>query len=68
MGYLKKLKENYPSKVIVASIMGRDEEEGTKLGALMEEAGADVVECNFSCPNMIGRRAWQRCRNASGTG
>lgn len=44
MGYLKKLKENYPSKVIVASIMGRDEEEWTKLGALMEEAGADVVD------------------------
>ena len=52
MGYLKKLKENYPSKVIVASIMGRNEEVWTKLGALMEEAGADVVECNFSCPNM----------------
>ena len=32
--------------------MGRNEEEWTKLGALMEEAGADVVECNFSCPNM----------------
>ncbi len=53
MGYLKKLKENYPTKVIVASIMGRDEEEWTKLGALMEEAGADVIECNFSCPNMV---------------
>lgn len=54
LGYLKKLKENYPSKVIVASIMGRDEDEWTKLAELMEEAGADVIECNFSCPHMSG--------------
>lgn len=54
LGYLKKLKENYPSKVIIASIMGRDENEWTKLASLMEEAGADVIECNFSCPHMSG--------------
>ncbi len=54
LGYLKKLKENYPSKVIIASIMGRDEAEWTKLAVLMEDAGADVIECNFSCPHMSG--------------
>ncbi len=50
--YLKKLKENYPSKVMIASIMGRSEEEWTYLAQLMTQAGADIIECNFSCPHM----------------
>ena len=54
LGYLKRLKEDYPSKVIIASIMGQKEEEWTRLAALMEEAGADIIECNFSCPQMVG--------------
>ena len=48
----RRLKKNYPSKVIIASIMGRNEEEWEYLARAVEEAGADVVECNFSCPNM----------------
>ena len=44
LGYLKQLKKDYPSKVIIASIMGQNEEEWTKLAALMEEAGADIIE------------------------
>lgn len=54
LGYLKRLKKEYPSKVIIASIMGQDEEEWAKLATLMEEAGADIIECNFSCPQMVG--------------
>ena len=49
---IRRLKKDYPSKVVIASIMGRDEEEWTCLARLVEEAGADMVECNFSCPNM----------------
>lgn len=52
--FLKQLKKDYPSKVIIASIMGQDEEEWTKLAQIMEEAGADIIECNFSCPQMVG--------------
>lgn len=52
VGYLKKLKKDYPSKVIIASIMGQNEEEWTYLAGKMEEAGADIIECNFSCPHM----------------
>lgn len=52
--FLKKLKQNYPEKVIVASIMGRTEEEWRQLAAMAEEAGADMIECNFSCPHMSG--------------
>ncbi|MEE3355913.1 MAG: NAD-dependent dihydropyrimidine dehydrogenase subunit PreA [Candidatus Weimeria sp.] len=54
LGYIKKLKEDYPSKVIIASIMGRDAQEWRHLAELMEEAGADIIECNFSCPQMVG--------------
>lgn len=49
---IRRLKRDYPTKVIIASIMGRDEAEWTRLARLVEEAGADMVECNFSCPNM----------------
>ncbi len=54
IAYLKKLKENYPTKIIIASIMGQNEEEWTFLAKKMEEAGADIIECNFSCPHMSG--------------
>ncbi len=50
--FLKELKKNYPTKVIVASIMGTNEEEWTYLARVVTEAGADIIECNFSCPHM----------------
>ena len=50
----KKLKENYPNKIIVASIMGQTDEEWTKLASLCEKYKADIIECNFSCPHMSG--------------
>ncbi len=46
------LREEFPTKVIIASIMGRNEDEWTELAAKCEKAGASVIECNFSCPNM----------------
>ena len=49
---LRKLKNNYPNKVIVASIMGQSEKEWEDLARLVTEAGADIIECNFSCPQM----------------
>ena len=51
---LKRLKTNYPNKIIVASIMGQSDEEWIKLSKLVTEAGADMIECNFSCPHMSG--------------
>lgn len=48
----KELKKNYPNKVIVASIMGRNESEWEYLAKKVTEAGADAIELNFSCPNM----------------
>lgn len=53
--FFRRLKSEYPNKIIIASIMGRTEEEWTKLATLVEEAGADIIECNFSCPHMSGK-------------
>ena len=49
---IRRLKKDYPSKIIIASIMGRDEDEWTLLAQMAQEAGADIIECNFSCPHM----------------
>ena len=52
MEIFRRLKEKYPTKFILASIMGRDEAEWGELARQCEENGADAVELNFSCPNM----------------
>lgn len=52
MEIFRRLKENYPAKFILASIMGQNEAEWGELARLCEENGADAVELNFSCPNM----------------
>jgi len=49
---LRRLKQNYPKKVVVASIMGQFEEEWMELAKMAEDAGCDAVELNFSCPQM----------------
>ncbi len=49
---LRRLKQNYPTKVVVASIMGQFEEEWIQLAKMAEKAGCDAVELNFSCPQM----------------
>ena len=49
---LRRLKQNFPSKIIIASIMGQTEEEWIELAKMAEEAGCDAVELNFSCPQM----------------
>lgn len=49
---LRRLKQNYPNKIVVASIMGQQEEEWIELAKMAEEAGCDAVELNYSCPQM----------------
>ncbi len=49
---IKRLKKDFPNKIIVSSIMGQDEDEWTKLAQLSQQAGCDMIECNFSCPHM----------------
>ncbi|MBR4345221.1 MAG: NAD-dependent dihydropyrimidine dehydrogenase subunit PreA [Lachnospiraceae bacterium] len=52
MEIFRRLKAKYPSKFILASIMGQNDEEWEELSRLCEENGADAIELNFSCPNM----------------
>ena len=53
MKVFRRLKENYPKKFILASIMGKDDAEWESLARKCEENGADALELNFSCPNMM---------------
>ena len=52
MEIFRRLKQQYPTKFILASIMGQDEAEWESLAKMCEENGADAIELNFSCPNM----------------
>ena len=49
---LARLKKEFPDKVLIASIMGNDEKTWEELARLVEEAGADMIEMNLSCPQM----------------
>ena len=49
---LRRLKQNYPNKVVIASIMGQTEEQWVELAKMAEAAHVDAVELNFSCPQM----------------
>ncbi|HEY8804378.1 MAG TPA: NAD-dependent dihydropyrimidine dehydrogenase subunit PreA, partial [Clostridium sp.] len=50
--WMREIKEKYPKKILIASIMGETEEEWTELARLATEVGSDIIECNFSCPQM----------------
>ena len=54
---IRRIKEAHPGKVLIASIMagsGNDKELGNwqMLAQRCQEAGADGLELNFSCPHM----------------
>ncbi|MDO4805593.1 MAG: NAD-dependent dihydropyrimidine dehydrogenase subunit PreA [Lachnospiraceae bacterium] len=53
MEVIRRLKDKYPTKFIMVSIMGQNEEEWEELARLCEKNGADAIELNFSCPNMV---------------
>lgn len=50
--FMRRLKEDYPEKIMVATIMGSTDEEWKELAKMCEQAGADLIEGNFSCPQM----------------
>ena len=54
---IRRMKEAYPDRVVIASIMagsGSDKElrNWQTLAEGCQDAGADGIECNFSCPHM----------------
>ncbi len=46
------LKKHWPKHIIMASIMGFSTDEWTHLAKACTDAGADMLELNFSCPHM----------------
>ena len=54
------LKKNYPNKVLISSIMGYIDEDWIELAKMSEDAGADMLELNFSCPQMAHKSAGHR--------
>lgn len=50
---IRQLKETFPDKVIIGSIMGdaKEKEQWLELALNCQNAGADFIELNFSCPN-----------------
>jgi dihydropyrimidine dehydrogenase (NAD+) subunit PreA len=44
------LKREFPDRVVIGSIMGARKEDWQLLVRRLEAAGADLIECSFSCP------------------
>ncbi|CAF0828642.1 unnamed protein product [Brachionus calyciflorus] len=54
---IKELKEDFPDRIIIASIMCTFNKEDWQLLARMsQEAGADALELNLSCPHGMGEK------------
>ena len=53
MAIFRQLKKDYPHKFLLASIMGRNDAEWMELARMCQDNGADALELNFSCPNMM---------------
>jgi len=47
---VRKLKKEFPEKIVAASIMAGRKEDWQRLVERLEKAGVDFVECSFSCP------------------
>ncbi|MDR3305679.1 MAG: NAD-dependent dihydropyrimidine dehydrogenase subunit PreA [Clostridiales Family XIII bacterium] len=50
--FMYRLKRDYPEKILVSTIMGSSDAEWAALAKMSEQAGADLIEGNFSCPQM----------------
>ncbi|MCW4387413.1 NAD-dependent dihydropyrimidine dehydrogenase subunit PreA [Limosilactobacillus oris] len=47
---MKRLKAEFPTKVLIASIMAASEDDLTELARQVTAAGADIIELSMSCP------------------
>lgn len=54
---VKELKADFPTKIVIASIMcSHDKEDWVELAQMAEASGADALELNLSCPHGMGER------------
>ncbi|MDD3625947.1 MAG: NAD-dependent dihydropyrimidine dehydrogenase subunit PreA, partial [bacterium] len=47
---VKRLKKEYPDRLLMPRIMGEKKEHWQELVHRLKKAGADMIECSFSCP------------------
>jgi dihydropyrimidine dehydrogenase (NAD+) subunit PreA len=47
---VRRLKKEFPEKIVAASIMAGRKEDWQRLVERLEQAGVDFIECSFSCP------------------
>jgi len=50
------LKKRYPENVLIVSMMAAAEEEWKEIARRVQDAGADMIECSFSCPHGMPER------------
>jgi dihydropyrimidine dehydrogenase (NAD+) subunit PreA len=50
------LKRDYPDNVVIVSMMAGTRDEWTEIAKRVEGAGADMIECSFSCPHGMPER------------
>jgi len=56
---IKELKQDFPTKIIIASIMcSFNEQDWIELSTQVEAAGADMLELNLSCPHGVAERGF----------
>ncbi|KAL5022059.1 hypothetical protein ScPMuIL_001214 [Solemya velum] len=54
---IKELKQDFPDRVVIASIMcSYNKDDWTELAQTAEKSGADALELNLSCPHGMGER------------
>ncbi len=47
---VRELRKNWKDRVIISSLMGTDKEVWQTVTKRLIDAGADIIECSFSCP------------------
>ncbi len=50
------LKERYPEQVLIVSIMAGNEKDWKEITRRAQSAGADMIECSFSCPHGMSEK------------
>ncbi len=48
---VSELKKSYPEQVLIVSMMAGSEKEWKEITRRVQAAGADMIECSFSCPH-----------------
>jgi dihydropyrimidine dehydrogenase (NAD+) subunit PreA len=53
---VSELKKRYQEQVLIVSMMAGTEDEWKEITRRVQEAGADMIECSFSCPHGMPER------------